>query len=179
MAQAPFEVRYSKPFYLSMLVVGLVCCVMAVKLMLDPVQFDAMVRGTRQSPTLIWVVIGGICAVMATYIFRAITRMTAKLPVIVVRPEGIVLTIGQPRMFRWAEIETVALGRKFIRRRLEIRVSPECFAELRLPSFVSDDNFMAAKGKPFTIGITGQGFDRPLTDIVEAVRARRANLIKR
>src|SRR6185312_8262449 len=122
MAQAPLEVRYSRPFYLSMLVVGLVCCAIAAKLLLDPTQLGAMAQGTKQSQTFIWILVVGICAVMGTYMWRAIKRMNAPLPVIAVRAEGIVLTIGQPRLFRWAEIEAVTLGRHYIRRRLEIKV---------------------------------------------------------
>ena len=178
MARRALEVRYSRPFYLSMLVIGMVCSVAAVKLAIDPP------LGPTSSPepgrsTFLWILLAGILLTMANYMWRAIRRLTSPLPVIVVRHEGIVLLIGQPRLFRWQEITAVAMGRHHTRGRLEITVTPERFAELTLPKLFSDDNFTAVRQKPSTIGITGQGLDRPLLDVLNAVRARRANLVKR
>lgn len=176
MAQ-PLEVRYSRPFYLSMLVIGMVCAVAAIKLALDPSGLPESVVGQRSFFLLI--LLAGILATMGTYMWRAMRRLTTPIPVICVRDEGIVLTIGQPRLFRWAEIKAAGLGRHRMRPRLELTVAPERFNELNLPRMFADDNFMAVRQKPDTIGITGQGLDRPLADIVAALRARRIDIAQR
>lgn len=177
-ARPPLEVRYSRPFYLSMLVIGMVCSVAAIKLAIDPPRLAGSDTATRPS-TFIWVLLVGILLTMAAYMWRAMKRLTTPLPAIVVRPEGLVLNIGGPRLFRWTDITAVGMGRRNLRSRLEIGVVHERFAELNLPKLFSDDNFAAVRQKPDTIGITGQGLDRPLTDVLDAIRARRANLIKR
>ncbi len=174
----PLEVRYSRPFYLSMLVLGLVCSVAAIKLGIDPPRTPDTEATATLSP-FIWILLGGLLVTMAAYMWRAIKRLTTPLPAIVVRPEGIVMHIGQPRLFRWEEISDVAMGRRNMRDRLEIGITHERFVELNLPKLFSDDNFAAVRQKPDTIGITGQGLDRTLRNVLDAIRARRANLIKR
>jgi hypothetical protein len=178
MAKTLLEVRYSRPFYLSMLVIGMVCSVGAIKLAVDPPRAPGAQTVTQPS-TFIWVLLIGILLTMGAYMWRAMKRLTTPIPAIVVRHEGIVLNLGQPRLFRWQEITAVGMGRYHARKRLEITVVPERFAELTLPKLFSDDNFMAIRQKPNTIGITRQGLDHTLLEVVDAVRAHRANLIKR
>jgi len=173
---APFEVRYSRPFYLSMLVIGMVCSVAAVKFALDPPSASGQ---AAPHSSVLWFVVGAVVLTMGAYMLRAMKRLTSPLPAVVVRDEGIVLNIGRPRLFRWPEIESVSLGRFHMRNRLEITVSHDRFDELNLPRQFADDNFMAVRQKPDTIGLTGQGLDHTLLDIMEAVRARRANLVRR
>jgi hypothetical protein len=170
-------VGYSRPFYLSMLVLGLVCSVAAIKLGIDPPRAPGTDTAIKISG-VVWVLLAGLLVTMAAYMWRAIKRLTTQLPAIVVRSEGIVMNIGQPRLFRWDEISAVAMGSRNLRSRLEISVAHERFVELNLPKLFSDDNFAAVRQKPDTIGITGQGLNRPLTEVLAAIRARRANLIK-
>ncbi len=176
MAQ-PLEVRYSRPFYLSMLVIGMVCAVAAIKLAFDPSGLPGNVVG--QHSVFLLVLLAGILATMGTYMWRAMRRLTTPIAVICVRDEGIVLTIDQPRLFRWSEIRGAGLGRHRMRPRLELTVEPQRFAELNLPRMFADDNFMAVRQKPDTIGITGQGLDHSLADIVAALRARRIDIVQR
>ncbi len=161
-----------------MLVIGLVCCVVAIKLALDPPRPP----GTDVAPHLpsyMWILLGGLLLTMGAYMWRALKRLTSPLPALGVRHEGLVLNIGGPRLLRWEEIESVMMGRYHMRNRIELKIAAERFAELNLPKLFADDNFMAIRQKPNTIGITGQGLDRNLLEILEAVRVRRANLIKR
>lgn len=176
MAQ-PLEVRYSRPFYLSMLVIGMVCAVAAIKLALDPSRLPEGLVGHR--PMFLTVLLVGILATMGVYMWRAMRRLTTPIPVICVRDEGIVLTIGQPRLFRWSEIRAAGIGRHRMRPRLELTVEHKRFDELNLPRMFADDNFMAVRQKPDTIGITGQGLDHSLADVVAALRARRIDIVQR
>ncbi len=174
----PFEVRYSRPFYLSMLVIGLVCSVAAIKLAFDPPRLPGA-EVAPHLPSYMWILLGGLLLTMGAYLWRAMKRLTSPLPALGVRAEGIVLNIGVPRLLRWEEIESATMGRYHMRNRIELKIAPQRFAEFNLPKLFADDNFMAIRQKPSTIGITGQGLDRSLDEIMQAVRAIRPNLAQR
>jgi hypothetical protein len=178
MAKPALEVRYSRPFYLTMLVIGLVCSVAALKLAIAPPNAPGSDLPMAR-PTVLWILLGGLLLTMGAYMWRALKRLTTPAPAILVRHEGLILNIGEPRLFRWDEIVSVTMGRYHLRNRLEIAVEPQRFAELNMPRLFSDDNFMAVRQKPDTIGLTGQGLDRSLFEIMDAIRARRANLVRR
>ncbi len=176
----PLVVNYARPFYLSMLALGLVALVLVVILAtgdVEPVLSPAAGAEGQQDPTVLWFAGFAIVFCMGYYLWRALRRLHDPGPVIEVRPEGIMLRIGQPRRFLWDEIGRVQLGRHRMRQRLEITVTPDRFMELRLPTLFVDDNFAGIRAKPFTIGITGQGFDRPLSEAFDEIRRYRPNLV--
>ncbi|MDF3075196.1 MAG: hypothetical protein K0S54_2863 [Alphaproteobacteria bacterium] len=161
----PVQINYSRPFYFAMLALGLTALAFVFMMASGGMQPALNVPGTD------------VLVCMGYYMLRALNRLRDPGPVIEVRPEGVQLRIRQPRRFLWQDVTMVAMGRHRLRSRLEITVSPELFAELRLPNLFVDDNFAGIRTKPFTIGITGQGLDRPLSDAFEEIRRHRPNLV--
>ena len=177
----PVQINYSRPFYLAMLALGLVALVLVFMMATGGMKPALNVPGTDQQASDSLMVIAGIAVLlcMGYYMLRALNRLRDPGPVIEVRPEGVQLRIREPRRFLWKDVTMVAMGRQRMRARLEITVSPELFAELRLPNLFVDDNFSSVRTKPFTIGITGQGLDKPLTDAFEEIKRHRPNLVAR
>lgn len=176
----PLQINYARAFYLSMMALGLVALVLVVILAtgdVEPVLSPQAEAAGERDPTVLWFAGAAILFCMGYYLLRALRRLHNPGPVIEVRPEGIMLRIGEPRRFLWDEVSRVALGRHRMRQRLEITVAPDRFIELRLPTLFVDDNFVGIRNKPFTIGITGQGFDRPLSDAYDEIRRYRPNLV--
>lgn len=178
----PLQVNYARPFYLAMLALGLTALVLMVMIAtgnvrpaLTPPAGDAA-QG-EPDMTLLYFGAAAVLFCMGYYMWRALKRLHDPGPVIEVRPEGVMLRIGQPRRYLWQDIAMVGMGRHRMRSRLEITVTPELFAQLRLPNLFVDDNFTGIRNKPFTIGITGQGLDRPLTDAFEEIKRHRPNLV--
>lgn len=178
----PLQVNYGRAFYLSMLTLGFVALTTMFYLFLtDSPQNAPAAPGdpAQPDPEILWVAAAAMLFCMGYYMLRALRRLVDPGPVIEVRPEGILLRIGEPRRYLWNEIQLVTLGRQRMRARLEIQVTPDRFVELRLPTLFADDNFVGIRNRPFTIGITGQGLDRPLSDVFDEVRRLRPNLAKR
>ena len=177
----PVQINYSRPFYLAMLALGLVALVLVFMMVTGGMKPALNVPGTDQQASDSLMVIAGIAVLlcMGYYMLRALNRLRDPGPVIEVRPEGVQLRIREPRRFLWKDVTMVAMGRQRMRARLEITVSPELFAELRLPNLFVDDNFSSVRTKPFTIGITGQGLDKPRTAAFEEIKRHRPNLVAR
>jgi hypothetical protein len=175
----PVQINYSRPFYFAMLALGLTALAFVFMMASGGMQPALNVPGTDLPANDTLMVVSGIAVLvcMGYYMLRALNRLRDPGPVIEVRPEGVQLRIRQPRRFLWRDVTMVAMGRHRLRSRLEITVSPELFAELRLPNLFVDDNFAGIRTKPFTIGITGQGLDRPLSDAFEEIRRHRPNLV--
>jgi hypothetical protein len=177
----PVRINYFRPFYLGMLALGLTALVMVFMIAMGGVKPTLNVPGTdmQANDSLMFVAGAAVLFCMGFYMWRALDRLRDPGPVIEVRSEGVMLRIREARRYPWDDITMVAMGRHRMRSRLEITVSPERFAELRLPTLFVDDNFSALRNKPFTIGITGQGLDRPLTDALEEIKRHRPNLVAR
>jgi len=174
----PLRINYARPFYLAMLALGLTALVLMVMIVTGDA--SPIANPDPQAPYgggLIWIAGIALLLCMGYYLWRALSRLRDPGPVIEVRPEGVMLLIGQPRRFLWDDIQRVALGSHRLRTRLEITVPPERFEELRLPTLFVDDNFAAIRAKPFTIGITGQGLDRPLNEAFDEIKRHRPNLV--
>lgn len=177
----PLRINYARPFYLAMLALGLTALVLMFLIATGDVKpaITPPADATQGEPDMGLIYFGAAAVLfcMGYYIWRALKRLHDPGPVIEVRPEGVMLRIKEPRRYLWNEITMVAMGRHRMRGRLEITVSPDRFAELRLPNLFVDDNFTGIRNKPFTIGITGQGLDRPLLDAFEEIRRHRPNLV--
>ena len=177
----PVIINYSRAFYLGMLALGLTALVLVFMMASGGIKPALNVPGTDQQASDSLMYIAGIAVLlcMGYYMLRALNRLRDPGPVIEVRPEGVLLRIHQPRRFLWKDVTMVAMGRHRMRARLEITVAPELFSELRLPGLFVDDNFAAVRTKPFTIGITGQGLDRPLLEAYDEIKRHRPNLVAR
>jgi hypothetical protein len=173
------QINYAPAFYLAMLALGLTALALVFLMStgeVKPILPAQSADGERDMSMLLFAG-AAVLLCMGYYMWRAFDRLRNRGPVIEVRPEGIMLRIRENRRYPWSDVTQVALGRHRLRQRLEITVSPERFAELRLPTLFVDDNFAAIRNKPFTIGITGQGLDRPLMDALEEIKRHRPNLV--
>jgi hypothetical protein len=177
----PVQINYSRPFYFAMLALGMTALAMVFMMVGGGIKPELTVPGTAEPASDSMLVISGIAVLlcMGYYMLRALNRLRDPGPVIEVRPEGVQLRIREPRRFLWKDVTMVAMGRHRMRTRLEITVAPELFSELRLPGLFVDDNFAAVRTKPFTIGITGQGLDRPLLEAYDEIKRHRPNLVAR
>lgn len=174
----PLDVHYSRPFYVGMLAVGLVCCVIAVDYATAIHTATTPQDSAAGSPAVIWLIAGAVILCMAYYMVRALRRLGNARTPITIRADGIVLLIGGPQRFGWNDVVAVKMGRFHMRDRLELTVTRQRFETLALPGLLSDDNFMAVRQKPFTIGITGQGLDRRPGEIFDAIRRCRPELVQ-
>ena len=175
----PLQINYSRPFYLGMLALGLTALVLVFMMATGGVKPALNVPGTEVPANDTFMILAGVGVLvcMGYYMIRALNRLRDPGPVIEVRQEGVQLRIRQPYRFLWKDITMVGMGRHRMRGRLEITVTPELFNELRLPGLFVDDNFAAVRTKPFTIGITGQGLDRPIVEAFEEIKRHRPNLV--
>lgn len=177
----PLQINYAPAFYLAMLALGLTALALVFVMATGNVQPALPMQSAdgERSTSMLLFAGAAVLFCMGYYMWRAFDRLRNRGPVIEVRPEGIMLRIREDRRYPWNDVTQVALGRHRMRTRLEITISPERFAELRLPNLFVDDNFAGIRNKPFTIGITGQGLDRPLTDALEEIKRHRPNLVAR
>ena len=177
----PLRINYARAFYLAMLALGLTALALMFLMVTGGVKPALTVPGTNVEAdnSLMYFAGAAVVFCMGYYMWRALDRLRNPGPIIEVRPEGVMLRIREDKRYPWSDITQVGLGRHRLRTRLEITIAPERFAELRLPNLFVDDNFAAIRNKPFTIGITGQGLDRPLTDALEEIKRHRPNLVAR
>ena len=175
----PLQINYGRAFYLGMLALGLVALALMFLMATGGTKPVLTVPGTntQADDSMMYFAGAAVFLCMGYYMLRALNRLRDPGPVIEVRPEGVMLRIKEPQRFLWADITHVAMGRHRMRARLEITLDPELFSKLRLPGLFVDDNFATIRNKHFTIGVTGQGLDRPLTDALEEIKRHRPNLV--
>jgi len=172
-----FEARHSVPFYIFMALGGLFVAGLAIYTGATARTVDA--EGRPVNTLMLWGVIGIAVVALGYYIQRGVTRVRDRRPVVSIDQHGVTLRIDKIWEIPWDQITRVELHGFMMRVRLEMQIDPQMHADMHLPTFLSDDNFIAIKRKPFTIGIGGQGLDRKMSEALDSVRGWRPNLVKR
>lgn len=115
----------------------------------------------------------GMVVVLLVY-YAVQTGLQARdaTPLVVVGPEGIRVPRASPDVIAWSEIRNVGASRSFALNgggRLDVEVTPEVYARLKLGNRLFGDAVVKMIGAPFGFSLLANGFDHRASDILLAI----------
>jgi len=93
-------------------------------------------------------------------------------PLLVVGPDGLLLPQHAEAPIPWDAIQRVGASRSFALvggGRLDLDLTPEAFAGVRVGQRLMGDHVVKMVGSPFGISLLAQGLDRPASDMLAAI----------
>ena len=162
MARSNLEVRFSRPFHLTLAAIGVtMVCAVGVYWLMSP-------NPTGGEANQYWLIV--ICgAGLLYYTVRSIRYLFDKAPQVVIGREGIWLGFGRNVLVPWNDVQWVRL--RGLRPVLQIGVSVELFLRLRVSMWNLDDNLSAVQGAGSAFGIRGNGLDTSTREMLAAIEA--------
>lgn len=172
----PVQVRYGRLHNLSMAIVA--AAMVAVALFHFSAHPDQTPRLSFSDPR--FVLFAVLAIAMAYYGYLGISRSLDRGPQVVIDRDGIALGFGRNRRFTWREIQWVRLRRLALRPQLQIGLAPDAFvaANLKLSAWNLDDGLRPVRGVPAAVLVRDNGLDRSSAAMLDAIRARRPDLVK-
>lgn len=161
----PLEVRYGRPFHLSiaMLGFGLVAFAGMYLLTAPP---DA---GLDKLRTENLVLIGASATALLYYALRSTMMLRNRIPQLAADRDGLRLRFGRDVLVPWQDIQWLRV--RGIRPMVQIGLAPQHLAGLHLSIWNLDDYLTAVPGAPTAVGIRCSGLDTPARDIHDALAA--------
>lgn len=120
-----------------------------------------------------------LVAAMSFYAWLGVSRFANRTPQVVIDGDGIRLGFGRNRRFAWTDIQWVRLRRLAFRPQLQIGLMPGAFvaADLKLSAWNLDDALRPIRGVPAAVLVRDNGLDTRASEMLDAVRSFRPNLI--
>jgi len=127
-----------------------------------------------------FVMFGLLSIAMIFYAWLGVTRFLNRQPQVVIDHDGIALGFGRNRRFSWNEVQWVRLRRLGFRPQLQVGLLPAAFvaADLRLSMWNLDDGLRPIRGVPAAVLVRDNGLDKPASEMLDAVRSFRPNLVR-
>ena len=166
-ALQPLEVRYSRPFHLTLatLGIGLVAVAAFFALTAPP---EAGVNNLRTENLML---IGACALALLYYAVRSIRMLRDPRPQVVAGPDGVRLEFGRGVLIPWQDVQWLRV--KGIRPMVQLGIAPHWLAGLQLSIWNLDDYLTAIPGAPSALGIRCAGLDSTARDIHAALEAWR------
>ncbi len=119
-----------------------------------------------------WIGAGMVVALLGFYAWQTAWHLSDKAPLIAIGPEGMRLPSATAMTIPWPAITRIGATRSFALvggGRLDIEVTPEIFAQLKLGKRLFGDPVVKMVVAPFGISLIAQGLDHRASEIMVMV----------
>ncbi|MBM3521809.1 MAG: hypothetical protein FJX57_02535 [Alphaproteobacteria bacterium] len=115
---------------------------------------------------------GLVVALLIFYAVQTGLQLRDTTPLVVVGPGGLRIPRASAEPIGWHEVLNVGASRSFAINgggRLDVAVTPEAFARLKLGNRLTGDAVVKMNGAPFGFSLLAHGFDHRASDILTAI----------
>ena len=115
---------------------------------------------------------GLVVTLLVFYAIQTGAQLRDSTPLVIVGPEGLKVPRASATPIGWDEITRVGASRSFSLNgggRLDVEVTPEAFARLKLGQRLFGDAVVKMIGAPFGFSLLAQGFDHRASDVLMAI----------
>ncbi|UYN97070.1 MAG: hypothetical protein KIT25_09110 [Enhydrobacter sp.] len=172
----PFEVRFSRLHNLSIAAVAVIMLGLGLAHVFSDLQ--NMPRLSLNDPGFVLLFMLG--AAMIYYVAMGLRRALDRRPQLVIDRRGITLGFGRDRTIAWQDVQWVRTRRIGLQRLFQFGIEPDAYvaADLRLAMWNFEDPMRPVRGAPTGVQMRDVTLDSSASEMLEAVRVFRPNLVK-
>jgi hypothetical protein len=120
-----------------------------------------------------WYAVAMLIALLGFHVWQSLRHLTEAIPVVTIGPEGLGLPQASDAPIPWDGITRLGASRSLTMiggGRLDLEVTPEIFARLRLGRRMFGDPVVKAIASPHGFSVMAQGLDHRAADMFAAIQ---------